>query len=93
MTDRPTPRYHAHVAKTPRARPGDFPGAISIVISPEDPRPIGIAFEVAHVGGFHFGEERGPIESVWNLVIGGEPVEGRFALRFGLFVELAEDAE
>ncbi len=88
----PRPIYHAHVAKTPRARPGDFPAAISIVISPEDPRPIGIAFEVGHLGGYYLGEDRGPIESVWHLMIRKEPVEGRFALRFGLFIELAEDA-
>ncbi len=93
MTDRPTPRYLAHVAKTPRARPGDFPGAISVVISAEDLRPIGIAFEVGYLGGFRLGEDRGPIESVWNLVIGKEPVEGRFALRMGYFVELSEEAE
>ncbi len=63
------------------------------MISPEDPRPIGIAFEVGYLGGFHLGEDRGPIEAVWHLMLGKEPVEGRFALRFGLFVELAEDAE
>ena len=93
MNPPPRPIYHAHVARTARARPGDFPAAISIVISPEDPRPIGIAFEVGHLGGFYLGEDRGPVESVWKLTIGKEPVEGRFALRFGRFVELAEAAE
>jgi hypothetical protein len=30
---------------------------------------------------------------VWSLVVEGEPVEERFVLRAGRFVELAEDAE
>jgi hypothetical protein len=37
-------------------------------------------------------EDLGPIEPVWRLVVGKEPVEGRFVLRGGRFVELAEDA-
>jgi hypothetical protein len=32
-------------------QPGELPGAISVIPSPEDPLPIGIASEVGRVGG------------------------------------------
>ena len=37
-------------------------------------------------------EDLGPREAKWRLVIGEAEVEGRFVLRKGEFIELAEDA-
>jgi hypothetical protein len=34
----------------------------------------------------------GSLEAVWRLVVRGEAMEGRYALRDGAFVELAEGA-
>jgi hypothetical protein len=36
---------------------------------------------------------RGKPEAVWQLTVGKEEIEGRWALRGGVFVELAESAE
>lgn len=72
--------------------PGDLPGSISVIPSPDNPLPIGIASEVGRVGGYDWESDRdiGPLEAVWRLVVGKEENEGRFILRGGAFVELAE---
>jgi hypothetical protein len=59
----------------------------------DDPVPIGIAYEVGRIGGLDWdtGEPIGPREAVWRLVVGKDEVEGRFVLRAGRYVELAED--
>jgi hypothetical protein len=36
--------------------------------------------------------EEGTPEQVWRLVVRGEALEGRYALRGGVFVELTEGA-
>ena len=37
-------------------------------------------------------DDRGRPEQAWRLVVRGGAIEGRFALRGGAFVELAEEA-
>jgi hypothetical protein len=56
--------------------------------------PIGIAYEAVRIGGYDWEADRdlGPREAVWRLVVEGGPVEGRFVLRGGRFVEMAEEA-
>jgi hypothetical protein len=85
--------YHSNASKAPRVAPGQLPGSISVCASPEHPLTIGIASEVGRLGGYDWGrdEDLGPREAVWALVVEGEPIEGRFALRGGGFVELGED--
>jgi hypothetical protein len=80
-------RYYSTASRAPRGGPGDVPGSIGVTRSPDDAMTVGIAFEVGDTG-----EDLAPVEAVWRLVIAGEPVEGRFALRSGAFVELGEDA-
>src|SRR3954447_22448062 len=84
-----TGSYYSNVSKAPRVRPGDLPGSISVIPSPDDPLPVGIASEAGRVGGFDWEADRdlGPLEAVWSLVVGGGPVAGRFVLRGGRFVE------
>jgi hypothetical protein len=86
-------RFYSNASKAPRVAPGDLPGSVGVIRSPGDAMTIGIAFEVGRVGGFGWDTDQdlGPVAAVWRLVIEGEPVEGRFALRDGRFVELAED--
>ncbi len=36
-------------------------------------------------------EDLGPPEVTWRLVLGKDELEGRYVLRHGVFVELAED--
>ena len=92
----------ANVARDrPRVAPGDLPGAIGLLADAGKPGEIvGIAFGAGHVGGWRWDWSRpgvepeylGPREATWRLVIGKAEVEGRFVLRRGEFVELAEDA-
>jgi hypothetical protein len=86
-------RYYSNASKAPLVKPGDIPGSIGVCDAPDNPSPIGIASEVGRIGGFDWQADRslGPVEAVWSLAIGKEDVEGRFALRAGRFVELAED--
>jgi hypothetical protein len=78
-----------------------LPGAIGIRADADRPGKVfGIAFGAGHVGGWRWDwgrpgvepEYLGPREATWRLVVGKVEVEGRFALRAGEFVELAEDA-
>jgi hypothetical protein len=86
--------FYSNASHKPMVAPGELPGSISVIPSPANPLPVGIASEVGRIGGLDWdtGEPIGPREAVWRLVVGKEDVEGRFALRFGRFVELAEDA-
>jgi hypothetical protein len=96
------PRYFANVARDrPRVGPEDVPGAIGILADADQPGEIvGIAFGAGHIGGWRWGWSRpavepeylGHREATWRLVVGKAEVDGRFALRRGEFVELAEDA-
>jgi hypothetical protein len=53
-----------------------------------------------HIGGWRWDwsrpgvepEDLGPREAIWRLMVAKVEVEGRFVLRMGEFVELAEDA-
>jgi hypothetical protein len=48
----------------------------------------GMAFGAGWIGS----DEDGTLEAVWRLVVRGQALEGRFALRGGVFVALAEEA-
>jgi hypothetical protein len=95
-------RYFASVARDrPRVGPEDLPGAIGILADADKPGEIvGIAFGAGHVGGWRWDwgrpgsepEDLGPREATWRLVVGKVELEGRFVLRMGEFVGLAEDA-
>jgi hypothetical protein len=78
-----------------------LPGAIGILADADKSGEIvGIAFGAGHIGGWRWDwsrpgsepEDLGPREATWRLVVGKVEVEGRFVLRMGEFVELAEDA-
>jgi hypothetical protein len=86
--------FFSNASKAPRVAPGRLPCAIGVVASLASPSPIGIAYEVGRVGEFDWDtdEDLGPREAIWRLVVGKEDVEGRFVLRGGVFVGLAEDA-
>jgi hypothetical protein len=86
--------YYSNASRAPRVKPGDIPGSIGVTPSPDDHMPIGIASEAGRIGGHDWEADRslGPKDAVWRLVVGKEEVEGRFALRSGRFVELAEVA-
>jgi hypothetical protein len=85
------PRYHSNASRRPRVAPGELPCAIGVTAELDDSEPIGLAFGVGWIQ--PDGQEGGgPLESVWRLVVRGEAIEGRFALRGGVFVELAEEA-
>jgi hypothetical protein len=85
-------RYYARADIRGRIGPTDLPGAIGVLSAPHDPLPVGIAYANGHVGGWANDQWLGPLEAVWRIVIGREELEGRWALRDGCFVELAEDA-
>jgi hypothetical protein len=81
------PRYYSNASSAPRLRWDELPFAISVQASPDDPRPIGWAN-----GDVWPRPADPPPEKVWRLCIGGEWLEGRYALRHSVFVELAEEA-
>ena len=72
--------------------PGESGGPLLVVAHRGSPWPVGIAYP-AGVGPRG---RAGHPERAWQLVVcdleGEVPLEGRFALRDGEFVELAEDA-
>jgi hypothetical protein len=80
------PRYYSHASSAPRLRWDELPFAISVLADPADPRPIGWAH-----GDVWPRPADPPPEKVWQLVVGGETLPGRYALRGGVFVELAEE--
>jgi hypothetical protein len=88
-------RHYSNASSTPRLAPGRLPFAIGVSLDPCGFPVVGIAFPDGQVGGHDWESERlhGKPEAVWRLVIGKEELEGRFALRSGEFVELAESAE
>jgi hypothetical protein len=85
--------FFSDPSRKPRLAPGDLPCAIGVEESPGG-RQVGIAYPVGHVGGWDWrtDEDHGPPEAAWRLAIGGQDLDGRFVLRSGRFVELAEDA-
>lgn len=87
--------YYSNASMAPSVKPGRLPSAIGVMQGPDDSMPIGIAYQAGHLGGWRWetDEELGPVEPVWRLVVGKEEVEGRFALRDGRFVRLAETTE
>jgi hypothetical protein len=38
--------YYSNASRAPRVEPGDLPGSIGVIRSPDDTMTIGIAFEV-----------------------------------------------
>jgi hypothetical protein len=84
--------FYSNASRAPRVRPGDIPGSIGVSSSPDHYIPIGIASNVGRLGGYDWQADRslGPVEAVWSIVVGREDVEGQFALRGGVFVELGE---
>lgn len=89
----PRMTYYSNASRSDRVGPDDLPGSIAVIASADDAMPIGMASSAGHLGGWVGDTYLGPIEAVWRLEVGKEPVEGRFALRRGVFVELAEGAE
>lgn len=100
------PRYFTRSTLLPRIKPSDQIGVAGIQLGPEGGSPlVGIAYATGHVGGF--GEvfdgphgdwrldsmDQGKPETTWRLVVNKVEVEGRFVLRAGEFIELAEDVE
>jgi hypothetical protein len=87
--------YYSNASDAPTVEPGRLPSAIGVTPGPDDNMPIGIAYEAGRIGGYDWENDRnlGPVEAVWRIVVGREDVEGRFALRGGVFVALADDAE
>jgi hypothetical protein len=85
--------FYSNASTRPRLAPGDLPFAIGVDESPGG-KLVGIAYPAGHVGGWDWraDEDHGAPEATWRLVVGKEKVEGRFVLRSGRFVELAEDA-
>jgi hypothetical protein len=84
--------YFSNASQAARVAPLELPGTIAVLATPNDPVPIGVAHEAGYVGGRRGDDHPGPLEPLWSLVIGGEPVTGRFVLRAGRFVQLAEGA-
>jgi hypothetical protein len=86
--------FYSNASPEPRVNPGQLPSALGVAEAPGGSIPIGIAYAAGRIGGWRWNtdEELGPIEPVWRLVVRKQPVEGRFVLRGGRFVELAEDA-
>ena len=67
--------------------------ALGVVTADSPVMPVGIAYPTGHVGGWQGEDFLGKPEATWRLMIGKVEVEGRFLLRGGAFVELAEGAE
>jgi hypothetical protein len=86
-------RFYSDVSKAERIGPAELPGAIGITAAPGEPMPIGIAYEAGHVGGWRGEDYLGKREATWRLVVRKVEVDGRFVLRSGEFVELADGME
>jgi hypothetical protein len=98
--------YYTNASRAARIGPNDLPGSIAIIAGPDRPGDlIGIAYAVGHIGGWRWDWSRpdrdsdylGPMEALWRPAIGKAEAEaeaeGRFVLRGGAFVVLAEGAE
>jgi hypothetical protein len=72
------PRYRSDASTLRRVRPGDLPCAVGILLDGE-PLPVGIAHGAGWIGSV----EEGPPEQAWRLVVRGEVLERRWALRGG----------
>jgi hypothetical protein len=81
------PVFRSDASARPRVRPGDLPGAIGVQVDGE-PMPVGMAFGAGWIGS----AREGTLEQAPRLLVRGEAMEGRYALRGGVFVELAEGA-
>jgi hypothetical protein len=79
------PRYYSTASHRPRVAFGELTYGIDVTASPDDPEPIGVAMEV---GWATAGD--GLPEATWKLVVRGQPLEGRYTLRGGMFVKVAE---
>jgi hypothetical protein len=60
-----------------RSRPVTSPGSISVILSLDNPSPIGVAHEAGHAGGWVGEVDLGPPEAVWRLMVGGQEFDGR----------------
>ena len=69
-------RYYANESTVGRARSGEYPFAIEVLVASDDSRPRGIAFEIGSTADGL---------AVWRLKIGGEDVPGRFIVVDGRF--------
>jgi hypothetical protein len=79
--------FGSNASRKPRVRPGDLPSPIGVQVE-DHLMPVGVAFASGSIGS----AEDGNLEQAWRLVVRGEALDGRWALRGGAFVELAEDA-
>jgi hypothetical protein len=86
--------FYSNASRAPRVGPGRLPCATGVAEVPGGSIPVGIAYGAGRVGGYDSEDDRdlGPAEAVWRLVVREEEIDGRFVLRGGRFVELAEDA-
>ena len=85
--------YYSKTRSAPIVAPEESDGPLLIVAHHGSPWPVGIAYPA----GVTPGGPAGQPERAWHLVVcdleGEAPLDGRFALRSGVFVELAGDAE
>jgi hypothetical protein len=99
------PILYSSASTLPRLAPGQLPITIGVQERPDGATGfvpvVGIASPAGRIGGWRVDPETGmdtdewlgPIEQVWRVEVRGEEVEGRFVLRGGAFVQLAEDVE
>jgi hypothetical protein len=87
---RPDPMYFSGASAARVVAPGELPGPVPVTSSQDDTVAIGSAAETGRVGGWVGPLYFGKPEATWTLAIGGATVPGRFVLRTGVFVELAE---
>jgi hypothetical protein len=76
-------RYFTNISTKGKVRYGKFPFAISVLESPDNHIPIGMADSVAST-------DAGL--AVWRLTVHGVKVRGRYVLIDGEFVELSKAA-
>jgi hypothetical protein len=75
--------YFTNISTKGKVRYGKFPFAISVLESPNNHVPIGMAFSAtATDGGL----------AVWRLTVYGEKVRGRYVVIDGEFIELSKAA-
>jgi hypothetical protein len=75
--------YFTNISTKGKVRYGKFPFAISVLESPSNHVPIGMAFSAtATDAGL----------AVWRLTVDGEKVRGRYVVIDGEFIELSKAA-